>query len=239
MQQHLQQARQLIADARRVVALTGAGISAESGIRTFRDPGGLWRNFRPEDLATPEAFKRDPVTVWEWYQWRRQLIAAASPNAGHLALVRLQQRQGLTLITQNVDGLHDRAGSTGILKLHGDIWTLRCTACGHAWHDETHTFAALPPPCERCGAMARPGVVWFGEALPEVVFRQAAEAAAAADLFLVIGTSAVVFPAASLIRQRKNCTVMEINIERTAATSNADLALRGPAGEILPQLVMD
>jgi NAD-dependent deacetylase len=163
-------AREWIAAARSVAVLTGAGISAESGVPTFRGPGGLWRNFRPEELATPEAFERDPRLVWEWYDWRRSVIAKAEPNAGHRTLVALERRLGdaaspgrtgrtaFTLITQNVDGLHDRAGSTRLVKLHGDIWQLRCVACGREVHDERVPLEPLPPRC-RCGGLMRPGVV--------------------------------------------------------------------------------
>src|SRR5258706_1333916 len=147
-----------------IAVLTGAGISAESGIPTFRGPVGLWRQYRAEDLATPQAFARDPKLVWEWYDWRRGLIAQAHPNAGHAALAEIERRaKRFTLITQNVDGLHDRAGSRQVLKIHGDIWTLRCPACGRERHDPLPSIPDLPPRCE-CGALERPGVVWFGEA---------------------------------------------------------------------------
>lgn len=156
----IEQARQWIAAAKRVAALTGAGISAESGIPTFRSAGGLWRNFRAEDLATPRAFARDPKTVWEWYDWRRGLIAAAKPNLGHFALAQLEQRLGdrFTLITQNVDGLHNRAGSQRVLKLHGDIWWTMCIACREVRSDFRVPLPELPPRCASCGGMLRPGV---------------------------------------------------------------------------------
>jgi NAD-dependent deacetylase len=182
----LERIRGWIASAGSIAALTGAGISAESGIPTFRGAGGLWREYRAEDLATPEAFSRDPKLVWEWYDWRRSLIAAAEPNAGHLALAELARRgPKFTLITQNVDGLHDRAGSTGVLKVHGDIWTVRCVSCGQEWEDRRAKLPELPPRC-RCGGIERPGVVWFGESLPGNVWAQAEDAAHNADLFLII-----------------------------------------------------
>jgi NAD-dependent deacetylase len=235
----MEQARQWIADANAVAILTGAGISAESGVPTFRGDGGLWREYRAEDLATPAAFARDPKLVWEWYDWRRGIIAQAAPNAAHRALVQLEIRKPqFTLITQNVDGLHDLAGNGKILKLHGDIWRLRCTGCGANFPNRRVPLPKVPPHCA-CGAVARPGVVWFGEPLPEGIMQEAEHAAGGAEVFLVIGTSAVVYPAASLIpfAKQAGAKVIEINPEPTAATSIVDCALQGPAGEILPQLL--
>jgi NAD-dependent deacetylase len=235
----VEQAREWLRAATSVAALTGAGISAESGIPTFRGAGGLWRQFRPEELATPEAFTRDPRLVWEWYDWRRGLIAAAKPNAGHLALAELERtKPHFTLITQNVDGLDERAGCRNVLKLHGDIWVMRCTGCGRERRDETPSLAELPPRCE-CGCLLRPGVVWFGEALPGDLWREAEDAARSAGVFLVIGTSAVVYPAAGLIwlARSSGAKVIEINPEETPLTGQLDRALRGAAGELLPQLI--
>jgi NAD-dependent deacetylase len=230
--------RERLAVASAVAVLTGAGISAESGIPTFRGAGGLWKNFRAEDLATPEAFAADPKLVWEWYNWRRGLIAAAEPNAGHRALADLARRNNLTLITQNVDGLHGRAGSVDALKLHGDIWTLRCTACGHERLDLRTPLPELPPRCS-CGALERPGVVWFGEGLPGDIWDQAQQAAREADVFLVIGTSAVVYPAAGLVQLAKTCgaAVVEINVEATPVSHLVDISWRAPAAQALPQLL--
>lgn len=231
--------RRLIEGAPRVVAFTGAGISVESGIPTFRGPDGLWRKFRAEDLATPAAFARDPKLVWEWYDWRRQNKAKAQPNAGHRALARLEARRpGFELITQNIDGLHDRAGSRRIHKLHGDIWLVRCVGCGAERQDLRAPLPEIPPRCE-CGGLLRPGVVWFGEPLDAVVWTGAELASTAADVFIVIGTSAVVHPAAGLIDAAKmaGAKLVEINPDETPYSAMIDYVLRGRAGEILPSLV--
>ncbi|MFB3777530.1 MAG: NAD-dependent deacetylase [Bryobacteraceae bacterium] len=236
----MQQARVWIAAASRIAALTGAGISAESGIPTFRGAGGLWRQFRPEDLATPEAFARDPRLVWEWYDWRRSLIAKAQPNPGHAALAELERRTpSFTLITQNVDGLHDRAGSRNLLKVHGDIWLVCCTACGREARDDRVPLRHLPPRCA-CGGLLRPGVVWFGEPLPNQIWAKAEQAARSAEVFLVIGTSAVVYPAAGLVGLAKcsGAKVIEVNLEETGFSSQVDCSLRGRSGELLPQLIL-
>jgi len=234
----MQLARTWLRDATSVAVLTGAGISAESGIPTFRGAGGLWRQYRPEDLATPEAFARDPLLVWQWYDWRRSLIAQAQPNAGHLALVELERKAAaFTLITQNVDGLHDRAGSRNILKVHGDIWLVRCTVCGEERRDGRVPIPDLPPRCA-CGGLLRPGVVWFGEPLPAGIWSSAEEAAGRAGVFLVVGTSAAVYPAAGLawLAKSSGAKVIEVNPEQTDLSSAADLSLRGRSGELLPEL---
>jgi len=235
----VEQARAWIQSASTVVALTGAGISAESGIPTFRGAGGLWRSFRPEELATPEAFARDPKLVWEWYLWRRGLIARAEPNPGHYALARLEQRAPrFLLVTQNVDGLHERAGSRAVLKLHGDIWEVRCTSCGAAQRDERLSFDRMPPRCT-CGGLLRPAVVWFGELLPARVWQEAERAVAEAELLLAVGTSALVYPAASLVplAKRSGARVIEVNLEPTPYSEWLDCSLRGKAGELLPRLI--
>lgn len=231
--------RRWIASAEAIAVLTGAGISAESGVPTFRGSSGLWRRFRPEDLATPQTFARDPQLVWEWYDWRRGLVAKAQPNAGHKALAELEKRKGkFTLITQNVDGLHDLAGSKNILKLHGDIWQVRCTHCAKSWPDRSVPLEELPPHCE-CGALARPDIVWFGEPLPTGVWTRGWQAVQSAQLVLVIGTSGVVYPAADLVplAMAHGAKVVEINPDTTPFSETVDYALSGPAGEILPRLL--
>jgi NAD-dependent deacetylase len=233
----LAEAARRLSSARRVVALTGAGISAESGIPTFRGAGGLWKNFRPEDLATPEACARDPRLVWEWYGWRQGLIARAEPNAGHGALAALERRlRGFTLVTQNVDGLHARAGSSDPIELHGSIWKVRCTRC--AAERTLEVPVEEPPSCADCGAMERPGVVWFGESLPEDAFEAALSAVARAEVLLVVGTSGIVQPAASLVEtgRARGAFVIEVNPEASPGGRNR-IALAGPAGTILPLLV--
>jgi NAD-dependent deacetylase len=225
--------------AQRVVVLTGAGISAESGVPVFRGAGGLWRDFRPEQLATPEAFARQPELVWEWYLWRRARIAAVQPNAGHLAIARWQrERQGVALLTQNVDGLHARAGSVDVIELHGNVWRVRCAAgCGFSRADDP---AAAPPTslhCE-CGAWLRPEVVWFGEPLDAVAIETAIARVEEAGVIIVVGTSSVVYPVAALpqIARRRGARIVEVNVEDTPLTGVADAVLRGTAGQLLPAL---
>jgi len=232
----LADARARILAAKRVYVLTGAGISAESGVPTFRGNGGLWRTYRPQDLATPQAFEADPKLVWEWYEWRRDIVAGAKPNAAHQALVELEQRTMVLVVTQNVDGLHGLAGTRALVELHGSLWTVRCTACGQEREDRT-ALAELPPVCA-CGGLERPGVVWFGESLPDHAIHSAMAAAATwAEVVLVIGTSAVVQPAASLagLARKSGAFVIEVNPEDTGL--EVDLALRGKAAEVVPALV--
>ena len=231
--------RALLRSARSVAALTGAGVSAESGIPTFRGANGLWKQYRPEDLATPEAFARNPELVWKWYDWRRGIIAQAKPNAGHTALAELEQRvPDFTLITQNVDDLHDDAGSRRILKVHGSIWTVRCVGCGRENVDRRAPLPEIPPRCQ-CGALLRPGVVWFGEPLPSTVWNEAERAAERAEVFLVIGTSALVYPAAGLAAtaKRAGANLVEINIAETPLSQSIDAFLKGSSAELLPQLM--
>ncbi len=232
-------ARERLATARRVAVLTGAGISAESGVPTFRGDGGLWENHRPEELATPGAFAKDPALVWRWYNWRRRLIADCRPNPAHEALAALEVRvPEFTLITQNVDGLHGLAGSRRLMEIHGSIWRLRCLDCGQR-QEERELDLPAPPSCPQCGGLVRPDVVWFGEALDSELLERAWQAAQQAEVMLVVGTSAVVQPAAGLagVAKEAGAFVVEVNLEPTPNTGWVDVALLGKAGEILPRLV--
>jgi NAD-dependent deacetylase len=227
--------------AERLVVMTGAGISAESGVPTFRDAQtGLWARFRPEQLATVAAFEADPATVWEWYEWRRDLVQQAAPNAGHLALAALESLvPEMTLVTQNVDGLHHRAGSRSIVEFHGNLFANHCLDCGRPALDVPRPCQA-PPHCAHCGGLVRPGVVWFGEAIPEPALAGALQAADSCDLFMSIGTSALVHPAAGLATRAKarGAALVEINPEATDLARVADFALCAPAGEALPALLV-
>jgi NAD-dependent deacetylase len=252
-------ARDVIASADRVLVLTGAGISAESGVPTFRGPEGLWNNFRPEELATPSAFTRDPRLVWEWYDWRRRRVRACQPNAAHVTLANLALQRGSArtrIVTQNVDGLHAvaaRETATRLrvaasphaalpLELHGSLFRVRCTACGERREDDAPVDASSPaslPRCARCGALLRPDIVWFGEPLDDAVLSEALERARTADVCLVVGTSAVVQPAASLamVTKRAGGELIEVNPETTPLTRFADISVRGTAADVVPRLV--
>jgi NAD-dependent deacetylase len=248
----------------RITVLTGAGVSAASGVPTFRGSEGLWKNFRPEALATAEAFGRDPSLVWEWYAWRRSRIAACEPNDAHRVLAEWGRRfPNFKLLTQNVDGLHERAASAkastsakatadepaaqgaapDVIRLHGSIWEVSCwqgcVKSPRRWREETLTFKEMPPRCPYCGGVVRPGVVWFGETLETNVISQA-WSATECDVFIAIGTSAVVYPAAGVIEQARTngAFTVEINPEATPATQTVDLALRGGAETILPQIAL-
>jgi NAD-dependent deacetylase len=222
-----------------VLVLTGAGISAESGLSTFRGPGGLWEGRDPSELATPEAFRDDPLAVWRFYSWRRRRALEAAPNPGHVALAELARRRpGVTLVTQNVDGLHERAGSRDAIRLHGSLFSLRCTAEGTEAEDDRPDLGELPPRCA-CGALLRPGVVWFGEPLPAEPFRRAIDAAGRARLVLVVGTSGLVHPAAGLpaLARRSGAYVVEINPEQTPLSEIAHERFTARSGEVLPALL--
>lgn len=223
----------------RVLALTGAGVSAESGLATFRGADGLWEGHDPMELATPRAFERDPETVWRFYASRRVKAAAAEPNPGHRALAAMETalEDRFLLVTQNVDGLHERSGSRRIVRLHGSLWRLRCTSCGDEREDLELDHPALPR-CG-CGGLRRPGVVWFGEALPDEALSRAADAAAAADVALIAGTSSMVYPAAGLpeIAREAGAWTVEINPERTALSDRVDERFEAPSGVLLPALL--
>ena len=238
--------------AARITVLTGAGVSAASGVPTFRGAGGLWlarrspgeggRQFRAEDLATADAFARDPRLVWEWYAWRREVIAGCAPNAAHDVIAAWSQRWPASrVITQNVDDLHIKAGTRDLVRLHGSIWELscwrECRVPRHRWRDERIPLPALPPACTACGGFARPAVVWFGESLDPADL-QAADAATACDVFLTVGTSALVYPAAGFVHdaRRRGAFTVEINPEATSSSAVVDVAIHEPAETALPAL---
>ncbi len=228
-----------ISQSRSITVLTGAGVSAESGVPTFRGEKGLWRRHRPEELATPEAFQRNPELVWEWYRYRQVIVAGADPNAAHIALAEMERgRDRFSLITQNVDGLHRRAGSIEVVELHGNLFRARCPIDGYICELSAGEDDKAIPTCPD-GHMMRPDIVWFGESLPIEAVRHAHESAVSCDLFLTIGTSAVVQPAASLplLAKHSGARLIEVNPEETPITSQADISLSGPAAEIVPLLI--
>lgn len=241
---YLTLAREALSRARSIAILTGAGISAESGIPTFRDAlTGLWEQFKPEELATAAAFLANPKRVWEWYAWRREKVVDAKPNAGHIALAELERKciardANFTLVTQNVDGLHQAAGNRNVVELHGNIRRVKCFDHHHAVESWTES-GEIPPRCPRCGSLLRPDVVWFGEPLPEDALETAMQAARNCEVFLSVGTSALVEPAASLplVARQAGAVVIEVNRESTPLTTAAQISLRGAAGDLLPQLV--
>ena len=231
--------RARLSTARAVTVLTGAGISADSGVPTFRGADGLWRNFRAEDLATPEAFARDPRLVWEWYNWRRELIATKSPNPAHYALADLERRlEQFWLITQNVDGLHRTAGSQKLSEIHGNIWKVRCMRCGRMDENREVPITILPS-CAACGGLLRPHIVWFGESLATEDLNRSYEALGRCELLLIIGTSGIVYPAASFapVAKAAGAFVVEINLDATPQTEVVDVTLRGRAKEVVPELL--
>lgn len=235
---HIEEVRERLATADNVVVLTGAGVSAESGVPTFRGSGGLWRNFRAEELATPEAFARDPALVWKWYAWRREKLKGLEPNPAHKAIAAMEGAlRGFTLITQNVDGLHAMAGSREIVELHGNIWRTRCTGCFEV-RETRELPKAMLPHCakDECGALLRPDIVWFGEALDERVLMRALDAVETSEIIIVAGTSAVVQPAASFAMRAKenNAFVVEVNPAQTPLSDYVDLRLRDKAGKVMP-----
>ena len=239
----LETAKSLVERAQRIVVLTGAGISAESGVPTFRGEGGLWKSYRAEDLATPEAFARDPRLVWEWYGWRRDLVSRCVPNAAHVALARAADQRAMTIATQNVDGLHTaaRTAERALVELHGSLFRIRCTTCTWRAADRSAVDATSHdtlPQCTACGALARPDIVWFGEALEPAHIDRSFSEAAEADVCLVIGTSGVVQPSASLasITRQAGGAVIEVNPVETPITSIATVSIRGTAVDAVPRL---
>lgn len=235
----LSQLKARLASARVVAVLTGAGISADSGVPTFRGADGLWRNFRAEDLATPEAFARDPRLVWEWYDWRRGLIATKSPNPAHYALVELERRcERFWLITQNVDGFHAAAGSQQLIELHGNIWKVRCTKCGQVTLNRDVPITILPT-CSACGGLLRPHIVWFGESLDPHDIARSEEALHACQVLLIVGTSGVVYPAAGFasVAQAAGAFVAEMNLDPTPNSSVVDVSIQGRAKDVVPELL--
>ncbi len=234
----IDKAAEIIASSSSLLVLTGAGISAESGVPTFRGKGGLWKSFSVEDLATPEGFARNPKVVWEWYSWRRGLVRSVEPNPGHFAVAELENLfDDFLLATQNVDRLHHRAGSRKVVELHGNIFGERCTRCD--FRRESYDSYDEPPTCPSCGALLRPDVVWFGEPLPEDALHAAISFAQKAECALVVGTSAVVYPAAELPYIVKNGggRVVEVNLEPTPVTRIADVSVFGKSGTTMPQIV--
>jgi len=234
----MREVRARLATARAVTVLTGAGISADSGVPTFRGADGLWRNFRAEDLATPEAFARDPRLVWEWYNWRRELIATKKPNPAHYAVADLERRlERCWLITQNVDGLHRTAGSQKLSEIHGNIWKVRCTRCSRVDENREVPIAILPS-CAACGGLLRPHIVWFGESLASEDLDRSYEALGRCEVLLIIGTSGIVYPAASFapVAKAAGAFVVEINLDPTPHTELVDVSLQGRAKDVVPEL---
>jgi NAD-dependent deacetylase len=228
-----------LAQAKSLLVITGAGISAESGIPTFRGADGLWKNYRAEELATLDAFERDPVTVWEWYDWRRGIIGKAEPNPGHLAIKELEDMFGnFLLITQNVDGLHSRTGIKNMVEIHGNLWRVKCTREGKTSMLMDVPLKSIPPRCD-CGAVLRPDVVWFGESIPSHALELSFSVLEQCDALIVVGTSGVVYPVASFPQTVKGNGgyVVEVNVEPTPISAIADASLYGNSGDILPMLV--
>lgn len=239
MENDLDQAAHILMHAEHIVAFTGAGVSAESGLRTFRDANGLWEGHRPEDVATPEAFDADPAMVWRFYNARRAALWQVKPNPGHHALVELERTAAcFDLVTQNVDRLHQRAGSKYVTELHGNLEEVRCTVCGDVTIRANENLAELPK-CPHCTGLLRPAVVWFGEQLPVPALSAAQRAASVCDVMLIVGTSAVVYPAAGLahLAHAKKSTIIEINPTQTDASHLATINLFGKSGEVLPAIL--
>jgi len=231
--------RDRIARAKSVTVLTGAGISADSGVPTFRGEEGLWKNFRPEELASPHAFERDPTLVWEWYNWRRELLSTKEPNAAHTTLAELEKHmENFWLITQNVDGLHPAAGSTKLSEIHGNIWKVRCTHCGKVSPNHDVPMAILPH-CHDCHGLLRPHIVWFGESLDPQELDRSFQALRGCEILLIVGTSGVVYPAASFapIAKQDGAFVVELNLDPTPQSDLVDISIQGRAKDLVPLLL--
>ena len=239
MRKQIDEIAKKLQDAKKVAVLTGAGVSAESGVPTFRGQGGLWRNKDPMKLASIEGFLKNPKEVWEFYNWRRELISKVNFNPAHKAIAELEEKKDdFLLITQNVDGLHQLAGSKKVIEIHGSIWKVRCTECNNEFFDKRPNLGALPK-CDKCGGLLRPGVVFFGESLDPVLLDKTIEFLKSCDFMMVVGTSSVVQPAASffMVAKEAGATVVEINLEETPYSNYMDYSIQGKAGEILPLIV--
>ncbi len=239
--EYLYKFKKLVNNARKITVITGAGISAESGVPTFRDSSsGLWKNYRAEDLATPQAFEKNPKLVWEWYNWRRELISKCKPNPAHFYIAQLEKEKNSFLITQNIDGLHRKAGSENLVEIHGSIWTVKCTNCDFYENNEDISVE-YPPSCPKCNSLMRPGVVWFGESLNGNDLSKAVKECISCNLLLVIGTSGIVQPVASFPFQAKRANasikIIDINPQKTSISQIADLYIRAKSGEFLQNLL--
>jgi NAD-dependent deacetylase len=242
MEEKIQAAREILNKAQGITVLTGAGISAESGIPTFRGDDGLWKKYRPEDVDTEDAFRRDPAYVWQWYDDFRALISKTNPNPGHYALAELEKlKPNFTVITQNIDDLHRAAGNTNIIELHGNIWRVRCIQCPYVEENRDVPLGEIPPRCKACGALLRPNVVWFDDNIPLPVIDACLISIEYSDVMLIVGTSGLIEPAASmgLVAKHTGKTVIEINLEETPKSQHYDIVLLGKSGEILPRIVPD
>jgi NAD-dependent deacetylase len=240
MEESIQKAREILRTARGVTVLTGAGISAESGIPTFRGDDGLWKKYNPEDVDTADGFKRNPKYVWEWYDSLRDLISQKEPNPGHYALAMLERiKPYFTLITQNIDDLHRTAGNANIIELHGNIWRMRCMECSYTEENHQVPLAEIPPRCKNCSGLLRPAVVWFRDNIPLSTIDACLLSIEDSDVMLIVGTSGIVEPAASmgLVAKHTGKTVIEVNLEESIHSPKFDLVLLGKAGDILPRII--
>jgi len=228
---------QKLKDSRKIVFVTGAGISQESGIPTFRGKDGYWRRYDPMKLASIDAFYDDPKLVWEWYEDRRKNILDVKPNEGHFAISQMEEFKDIVILTQNIDGLHQRSGSTNVLELHGSIIRIKCTVCDFI-DNITENFESLPPKC-KCGGMLRPDVVWFGESLPQNIWQSAIKEASVCDVMVIVGTSLVVSPVNTLpvYAKQNGAILIEVNPEKTVMSNDMDLSIQATSAEVLPKIL--